>query len=144
MYNVKPVDDDVAWQDLDATVLEPRQIGFCKETDRSPLGFVYDGADGWRGYVNRLQQEPVRADLRDLDVKIFFRCRQYFNVSCQERRLTRQRICKCKNSTPRHFQPPPRQKIRGYNTRRHGISSSDGNSLTGTCPEQDAVQPGVS
>ncbi|OAF14749.1 hypothetical protein AXW67_17450 [Bradyrhizobium neotropicale] len=80
MDDIRLVDDDVAGQDLQSTVLEGRRIRFGQKTDRPPLGSARDGADCWRGCTKILHPEPVGTDLRDLDLKSILRCWQYLDV----------------------------------------------------------------
>src|ERR1700730_8129584 len=102
MRDVKPVDDDVAGQNFEATVLERGRIGFDKKADRSPAGSACDGADLWQGYMETLHPEPVHADLRNFDLKISALCGEYLNIRSLNGCLAGQRVGKPENSVPGH------------------------------------------
>ena len=75
MYDVAPVDDDVAGQDLQATVQEWRRTGFGKKTNRSAARLDCDGIDLREGYMKSLNQKPVHGDLCNLGMETSLRRR---------------------------------------------------------------------
>src|SRR5437870_9170186 len=75
MYDVAPVHDDVARQNLQATVQEWRRTGVGEKANRSTAGLDCDGIDLWQGYVKSLNHEPVHADLCDLGMETSLRRR---------------------------------------------------------------------
>src|SRR5262245_33229580 len=75
MYDVAPVHDDGAGQNLQATVQEWRRTGFGKKTNRSAAGLDCYRIDLWQRYMKSLNQEPVHADLCNLGMEMSLRRR---------------------------------------------------------------------
>jgi len=80
MYDVAPVHDDVAGQNLQATVQEWRRTGFGKKTNRSAAGLDCYSIDLRERYMKSLNQQPVHADLCNLGMETSLRRRYQFEL----------------------------------------------------------------
>lgn len=74
MRDVGPVHDDVAGQDVKATMPEWCRVGFGKKANRLTTALDRDGIYLWQRYTNSMYQKLVYADLCNLGMKTSLRC----------------------------------------------------------------------
>jgi hypothetical protein len=80
VHGIKAVDENLAWQDLDATILHCRGV-FSEEAERSATRPDGEHADLREDHPVMTRNQPIQTDQRNIRPKISASCRKYVYLS---------------------------------------------------------------
>src|SRR5216684_1555282 len=97
MHHVSVVDNDIARQNLHATVLHCRLICFGKEANRCSMGPDRSNVDSRQTFVSAVYPKLAHADLRQIGAELPLRGGEKLHIYGAKGRLIRKRVGKAKD-----------------------------------------------